>query len=181
MASWTKSWSDFKSPLRVVVQFLQRSRENKAKKCRELKEKLEATRRLLAQREAELEQQREKTRQAQEQARRFEAEKRIAERSARLLPVDPCVGKHGYGARMISLSLHLAQGVQVQVFHGRRVQQPVRLAAKHVEQAAPAVQAVRRDVAGQGHRLALEIHFRRGAPRAPVVARRALAGGSAGN
>lgn len=115
--SWTKTWSDFKSPLRVVAQFLWRSRENKAKKCSELKEKLEECQLLLARRDAELEQQREEMRQWQQRARRLETEKRIAEQSARPLPPDPPVGKHGYGARMVSLAVNLAQGVGLRGAH----------------------------------------------------------------
>jgi hypothetical protein len=103
--------------LRVVVGFLWRSRENKAQKCSELKEKLEDTRRLLARREAELEQQSDDLRQWQQRARRLETEKRIAEQSARPLPPDPPVGKHGYGARMVSLAVNLAQVVGLRGAH----------------------------------------------------------------
>jgi hypothetical protein len=47
-SSWTKTRTSFKSPLRVAVWFLLRSRENKANKCRELKRKYKESQRLLA-------------------------------------------------------------------------------------------------------------------------------------
>lgn len=111
MASWMNLGAMFKSPLRMVVWFLWQSRENKRDKCKKLKNQLEETQRLLARREVELEKQREETRRWQQQACRLKTEKRIAEQSARPLPPDPPVGKHGYGARMIALSVNLTQAV----------------------------------------------------------------------
>lgn len=107
---WSKKWSDFKSPLRVVVQCLLRSRETKANKCRELKQKLEETQRLLARREAELEQQRRELRELERRAQRLEIEKRIqAQATSPSLPDDPPIGTHGYGPRMVSLATNLAR------------------------------------------------------------------------
>lgn len=110
--SWTGSWSDFKSPLRVVVRFLLRSRETKANKCRDLKQKLDETQRLLARQEAELERQREEMRELKRQTQRLETEKRIQAQATSLrLPDDPPIGTHGYGARMVSLAVNLARTV----------------------------------------------------------------------
>lgn len=110
--SWTGSWSDFKSPLRVVVRFLLRSRETKANKCRDLKQKLDETQRRLARQEAELERQREEMRELKRQTQRLETEKRIQAQATSLrLPDDPPIGTHGYGARMVSLAVNLARTV----------------------------------------------------------------------
>ena len=58
-SSWTKRWSEFKSPLRVVVGFLQQSRQRKERWCQELKRRLEEAVQITAQQEAELGRQRE--------------------------------------------------------------------------------------------------------------------------
>jgi hypothetical protein len=110
-SSWTKTGPSFKSPLRVVVRFLLRSRENKADKCGELRRRLEESQRFLAERQAELEQQREETRSWQREALRLERELRHIQRPAPLLPADPSLGKHGYGVRMVCLAVNLAQAV----------------------------------------------------------------------
>ncbi len=110
--SWTTKWSDFKSPLRVVVQFLLRSREKKANKCRELKQKLDQAQRLLTQRERELEQQGEEIRELQQQVECLEDEERIRDQAGTpFLPDDPPIGTHGYGPRMVSLAVNLARTV----------------------------------------------------------------------
>ena len=106
---WSGKWSDFKSPLRVVVQFLLRSRETKVNKCRELKQKLDEAQRLLARREAELERQREEIRELKRRTQRLETEKRIqAQATSPSLPDDLPIGTHGYGPRMVSLAMNLA-------------------------------------------------------------------------
>ena len=109
---WRDKWSDFKSPLRVVVQFLLRSRETKANKCRELKRELDEARGLLARREAELERRKEEIREVKRQRQRLETEKRIqAQATSGSLPDDPPIGTHGYGPRMVSLAINLARAV----------------------------------------------------------------------
>jgi hypothetical protein len=110
-SSWTKTWSSFKSPLRVVVGFLLRSRENKAQKCRELKRKLEDAQRLLAEGEAEIEREREETRKWRQEAQRLQSSLREIHRPAPLLPADPPLGRHGFGGRMVCLSVNLAKAV----------------------------------------------------------------------
>jgi len=115
--SWTKGAIRFKSPVRVVVQFLRRSRENKAKKCRKLKRELDECRRRLAELEVECEQQRLETRGWQERAQRLQSEMRSARPSPSLLPFDPPIGIHGYGARMACLAVNLAQVVGLRGAH----------------------------------------------------------------
>lgn len=102
-SSWTKTRNSFKSPLRVVVTFLLRSRDKKANKCGELKRRLQESQRLLAERQAELERQREETRRWQQKAQRLESDMWSIQRPALLLPADPPLGKHGFGARMVCI------------------------------------------------------------------------------
>lgn len=110
-SSWTKTRTSFKSRLRVVVHFLQRSRENKKNKCRELKQKLEESQRRLAELQAELERQQEETRKWQQEAWRLQSEMRSVQLPAPFLSPDPPLGKHGFGARMVSLAVNVAQVV----------------------------------------------------------------------
>ena len=111
-SSWTERWSDFKSPLRVVVQFLLRSRETKANKCRDLKRRLDEAQRLLIRRAAELERQREEIRELKRQTQRLETEKRIqSQATSPSLPDDPPIGTHGYGPRMVGVAVNLARAV----------------------------------------------------------------------
>ena len=116
-SSWTKARTSFKSPLRVVVGFLLRSRDNKANKCSELRRRLEETQRLSAELRAELERQREETRKWQQEAHRLESEMWSIPRPALLLPADAPLGKHGFGARMVCLAINLAQVVGLRGSH----------------------------------------------------------------
>src|SRR5437899_3802833 len=107
-----KGGVQFKSPRRVVVRFLLRSRglaRNKLRKLREGHESAHRQIRRLTRLCAALQ---EMLGEAAAQARRLECEQseRIRE-STRALPVDPPVGRHGYGVRMVELSVRLAQVV----------------------------------------------------------------------
>lgn len=110
-ASWTGYWSRFKSPLRVVVQFLLRSRETLGKKYQERSRELVQAKRRLARQEADLERQREEIRELKQQVRRLETAKRMVVQATTLLQDDPPVNGHGYGARIVSLAVNLAQVV----------------------------------------------------------------------
>ncbi len=107
-SSWTKTWSEFKSPLRVVVGFLQRSRAAKESTCQELERQLEEAKRVVARQQAELERQREVIGELNRHKRRLES----AQPGPRLTWADdPPVKGHGYGARMVQLAATLAQAV----------------------------------------------------------------------
>lgn len=108
---WTVSGVDFKSPVRVVAQFLFRSRETKANKCRDLKQELDETRRLLARQQAECERQGQEICELKQRTQRLEIEKQILAQATSPFPADPPIGTHGYGPRMIALSVSLAQAV----------------------------------------------------------------------
>ncbi len=57
--SWTRIRLHFKSPVRVVTRVLWQSRENKARKCRNLRQQLDEAKRAIAQQDAEIQQQKE--------------------------------------------------------------------------------------------------------------------------
>jgi len=108
--SWTKVGLSFKSPLRVVVQVLWRSRENKAEKCRDLKRRLDEARRVIARQEAERQRQSEEICQLKRQMRRLEEQRR--QRAAGCcLPEDRPLKGHKFDLRMIRLAVNLARVV----------------------------------------------------------------------
>jgi len=110
-SSWTKRWSEFKSPLRVVVGFLQQSRQRKERWCQELKRRLEEAVQITAQQEAELGRQREIIQELKRQRRCWESGQGEPRGPLIRLPEDPPIGSHGYGARMVELAVTLAQTV----------------------------------------------------------------------
>jgi len=116
-SSCTKKRINFKSPLRVVVRFLLRSRENEANKRRELKRRLDENQRFCAERQAELESQREQTRKWRQEALRLQSEMRSIQPPTLQLPADPPLGKHGFGARMVCLAVNLARAVGLRGAH----------------------------------------------------------------
>lgn len=112
MASSLTTWSNYKSNWRLGCYVLYRSRESKAQKCRALKEALDNTRRQLSTYEKQVKQQEREIHELKQQVRRLETEKRItAENAIRVLPEDPPIGSHGYGARMVRLAVALAKTV----------------------------------------------------------------------
>jgi len=105
-----KVWRQFKSPLRVVVAFLWRSRELLVNKYRKLREDYDRTRREILKLTGQCAALEAAVRESTAQARRLECELEACRReAARTLPVDPPVGRHGYGVRMVELSTRLAQ------------------------------------------------------------------------
>ena len=110
-ASWFERVRRFKSPVRVVSAFLLRSRETHARACQERKREVaDLCQQVRAQTAAQtrLEQQNEELRQ---QVRRLEEEREERANRAWELPPDPPLGTHGFGARLISLAVNLAQRV----------------------------------------------------------------------
>lgn len=112
MASSLKPWSNYKSNWRITCYVLYRSRESKAQKCQELKAAFDKTRRQLSTYEKWLAQQEREICELKQQVWRLKTEQRIAaENAARVLPEDPPIGTHGYGARMVRLAMELAKAV----------------------------------------------------------------------
>lgn len=110
--SWPGKGREFKSPTGVVVRFLLRGREAKARRCRELKERLDDAGRRLRRAENEIKRQRQEIDEWKRRARRLETEKRIeAQATPPSLPEDPPLGSHGFGARTVSLAVNVGRAV----------------------------------------------------------------------
>jgi hypothetical protein len=109
--SWKKTQSQFKSPLRVVVSVLCRSRQNKWRKARRLKLQLDEAQRRIDRQEAEIQRQKEHILALQEQVRRLEYQNRQQAQMGCRLPDDPPLKGHKFGRRMIRLAVNLARVV----------------------------------------------------------------------
>lgn len=108
---WSNKGVEYKSPLRVAAQFLFRSRETKAQKCRELKQQLDEAKREITRLEAEALQRSEEIRELQQQAQRLEDENRKLAGTQCILPDDPPLKGHKYGRRMIALAVNLVRAI----------------------------------------------------------------------
>jgi hypothetical protein len=108
--SWIKKAKEFKSPLSVVAGFLLRSREAKAAKCRQLREENNELKRQLEEQIQKLEEQREEIAGFKRKIEVLEIRAASTSQSI-VLPEDPPIGSHGYGARMVTLAMNLAQSV----------------------------------------------------------------------
>jgi hypothetical protein len=102
---------NFKSPLRVVVRFLHRSRGTKAQKCWDLKQQLDESRQVIARQEAEIRRQEEEIGRLKQQTQRLEDENRKQARSKGPLPDDPRLKGHKFGCGMMRLAVNLARTV----------------------------------------------------------------------
>ena len=111
VASSHTTYQRFKSPLRVVVGFLFRSRERLKSKLLEKEELLRETNQL---RRASEERERELQKQVDEQALRLKAQEQEIEElreAAVCLPQDPKLPYHSFGPKMISMCCNLASTV----------------------------------------------------------------------
>lgn len=109
--SWTRCWSQYKSPLRVVVQCLLRGRVAAARKKERLKRERDEARRGLARQQAELQRQQCEIEELRRQVRQLEAENRKLAEAPALLPDDPPLPRHQFGPRLISLAVNLGRTV----------------------------------------------------------------------
>lgn len=106
--SWFMQAQQFKSPNHVIAAFLLKSREHHKLKNKELQqENKQLQTELQAQNRIHLKQKK----QMKSLQRQLQKMQTHSENQAITLPVDPPVGQHGYGARMISLMVNLAQQV----------------------------------------------------------------------
>ena len=107
--SWTNMGLHFKSPLRVVVQILWRSRETKSRKCRRLKQKLNEARRTITWQEAVMRRQEKDVLALKQQIRQLEAQVQRQATATTRLPTDPPLKGHQFGQRLICLAVNLAR------------------------------------------------------------------------
>ena len=105
-----KTWRDFKSPLRVIVNFLLKGRERSKREARRLREELRLSEQKVAALRQECEHREQEIGRLRQVAGKLELELRQTRRPIRL-PDDPPVGSHGYGPRKICLAVNLARAV----------------------------------------------------------------------
>jgi hypothetical protein len=99
----------FKSPLRVVVQVLWRSRKTKSQKCRWLKQGLDEAKRTIAWQEAKIRSQEKEILALKQQMQQLEAQMRQQATVATRLPADPPLQGSQFGQRLVRLAVNLAR------------------------------------------------------------------------
>lgn len=113
------SWKDFRQSVKsrwsALAGGLWHSRERWAEKAWRLQQRVEEQRKQIRDLQSESKRERQSQQavldELREQQRQWEQDRRVLEGFARRLPDDPPLGTHGYGARMISLCVNLAQKV----------------------------------------------------------------------
>lgn len=108
--SWYQKAQEFQSPKYVVTAFLLRSRETQVAINQRLREEKKELRAQLDQFARQRLQQQQESNASRQQIAQLRKELEEAKRSVNL-PDDRPLGTHGYGARMISLAVNLAQSV----------------------------------------------------------------------
>lgn len=113
--SWKGFRQSVKSRWSALAGGLWRSRERLADKCRRLQQRLLEQRKQIRDLQSRHEQQRRSNAavlgELREQQRQWERDRRVLAGSAPRLPEDPPLSTHGYGARMVSLCVNVAQKV----------------------------------------------------------------------
>ncbi len=108
--SWYEKAKEFKSPAYVITAFLLRSRETQAANNRQLREEVKKLNAQLDEQAQQRQQQQEKTNALRRQVAELQRERDEAKQSVNL-PADPPLATHGFGERMISLSVNVARSV----------------------------------------------------------------------
>jgi len=110
--SWIEQAKKFKSPLPVVAGFLLRSRQTKAAKCKHLRDENRELQQQLQQQAQQLQQQEQEIARLRKQVHELEMQQSTESTTQPIvLPGDPPIGSHGYGARMVTLAVNLARSV----------------------------------------------------------------------
>lgn len=108
VTSWHKKAKEFKSPAHVVSAFLLRSRETQAAKNQRLIEEMKELSAQLGRQEQQRQQQQQEINTLRRQVAELRKRNDEAKQSVNL-PEDRPIGTHGFGARMISLSVNMAR------------------------------------------------------------------------
>lgn len=106
--SWTEQASRFKSPLRVVVAFLLRSRETQAKRAKSKTNEIQRLRKAVAEYEWEIASLGEQLANQNAELKRRRNENEQLRKQPLKLPADPPLPNHKYGPIMIALCVNLA-------------------------------------------------------------------------
>ena len=108
-ASWTERANSFKSPLRVAVSFLLRSRETQAERARSKANEIQRLRKAVAEQEREAARLREQLANQKIELERLRMENDQLRKQPPQVPHDPPLPGHNYGAKMIALCVNLAR------------------------------------------------------------------------
>ena len=114
-----RSWKGFrqsvKSRLSALASGLWRSRERLAEKVRRLQRRVEGLQKQIRDLQSEYARERQSQQavldELREQTRQWEQDRRVLDKSPVRLPEDPPMSTHGYGARLVSLCVNVAQKV----------------------------------------------------------------------
>ena len=114
-----RSWKGFrqsvKSRLSALASGLWRSRERLAEKVRRLQRRVAGLQKQIRDLQSEYARERQSQQavldELREQTRQWEQDRRVLDKSPVRLPEDPPMSTHGYGARMVSLCVNVAQKV----------------------------------------------------------------------
>ena len=109
--SWFTQFRRFKSPVRVVAAVLLRSRETQAQRAREKPEEVARLRRVNEQQQRPITRLEQDLADARLQARHLEVENSRLRQQPPVLPDDPRLPHHEFGAKMIALCVNLARTV----------------------------------------------------------------------
>ena len=101
----------FKSPDRVVFGFLLRSRETQTKRSRQKSQEIQNYKRIQQQQERTIAELKQKLAETKFQLTQLKAENLILQRQAPVLPHDPPLPYHRFGAKMIALCVNLARRI----------------------------------------------------------------------
>jgi len=101
----------FKSPVRVVIAFLFRSRETQAKRTREKSQEIQDQKRIIQRQQRDLANMEQELAEMKFQAAQLRAENHRLQQQPAVLPHDPPLPGHQFGPKLISVCVNLARTV----------------------------------------------------------------------
>ncbi len=107
--SWMKKTKSYKSPWRVVLRFLFRSRETQLDHKRRAQEQCRQLKKQLQQQSQQMGNLQQETSRLKWQVQVLKCELAEVAKKPLTLPLDPPLKGHGYGPRLISLAVNMAQ------------------------------------------------------------------------
>ncbi len=106
--SWYKQAQKFKSPKHVIPAFLLKSRENHKHKNKKLKKEIKIIQSGTERQNKVIQHQKKQLKKMHQQVQQMKTD---LQNQPITLPVDPSVGQQGYGAKLISLMVNIAQKI----------------------------------------------------------------------
>jgi hypothetical protein len=111
VVSWIEQAKQFKSPLSVVAGFLLRSRETQTQRAKSRTQEIQQLKKYLEQQQRTIREQREQLAEKNAQIVRMQIENQRLGKQPPMLPDDPPLPHHEFGAKMISLCVNLARRI----------------------------------------------------------------------